>query len=52
MDSKELHEKLIAELLANPQSPREHAAVNEIKALRAKLAELEKPKQEKKEASE
>lgn len=48
MDAKELHDKLIAELLQSPQTPREHAAVNEIKSLREKLAKLEKP--EKKES--
>jgi hypothetical protein len=48
MDATELHKKLIEELLASPQTPREHAAVNEIYALRVKLAQLEKPKQEEK----
>jgi hypothetical protein len=48
MSDKELHEKLIEELLTSPQTAREHAAVNEINALREKLEQLEKPKQEKK----
>lgn len=48
MNPTELHEQLIKELLENPQTPREHAAVNEIKALRDKLEKYEKPKQEKK----
>lgn len=48
MNPTELHEKIIKELLENPQTPREHAAVNEINALRKKLEQLEKPKQDKK----
>lgn len=48
MNPTELHEQIIKELLESPQTAREHAAVNEINALRDKLAQLEKPKQDKK----
>jgi len=42
----ELHARLIEELMSGKASlsPREHAAVNEIKALREKITKLEKPK--------
>jgi len=43
MASKTNHERLIDDLFDNAVSPREHAAVNEIKVLRERLAEFEKP---------
>lgn len=44
---KTLHEKLIEEILSNPQTEKEHAAANEIKALREQLAKLPNEKADK-----
>lgn len=44
---KTLHETLIDEILSNPQTPKEHAAANEIKALREKLAKIPNEKADK-----
>ena len=43
-EKKTLHEELIDNLFEWPTTPRDFAAINEIKALREKLAEIEKPK--------
>jgi len=43
-DKRTLHEQLIDSLFEWPNTPRDFAAVNEIKALRERIAELEKPK--------
>ena len=46
-----IHVKLIDELFTNATSPSEHAALNEIKALRARVAELEAELEDKKSKS-
>lgn len=44
---KTVHQQLIDSLFDFPTTVRDHAAVNEIKALRERIAQLEKKKEKK-----
>lgn len=42
MTEQEIHETWLKDMMDNPVHPRDFAAVNEIKKLRERIAELEK----------